>query len=77
MSIRVDPTVLNANRQHHPHPGHKETETTVGEKSIEHSTIFLNKYISRGSIDMTFSPDESMQSTQTKISNYRCPEIRL
>ena len=30
---------------------------TVGKVSIEHVTIFLSKYISKGAIDMTFSPD--------------------
>ena len=30
---------------------------TVGKVSIEHVTIFLSKYISKGAIHMTFSPD--------------------
>ena len=30
---------------------------TAGEISIEHVTIFLSKYISKGAIDMKFSPD--------------------
>ena len=30
---------------------------TAGKISIEHVTIFLSKNISKGAIDMTFSPD--------------------
>ena len=30
---------------------------TAGKISIEHVTIFLSKYILKGSIDMKFSPD--------------------
>jgi len=30
---------------------------TAGEISIEHVTIFLSKYISKGATDMKFSPD--------------------
>ena len=29
----------------------------AGTISIEHVTIFLSKYISKGAVDMTFSPD--------------------
>ena len=31
--------------------------TTAGKISIEHVIIFLSKYISKGAIDMKFSPD--------------------
>ncbi len=30
---------------------------TAGKISIEHVTIFLSKYISKGAVDMKFSPD--------------------
>ncbi len=30
---------------------------TVGKISIEHVTMFLSKYISKGAVDMKFSPD--------------------
>ena len=30
---------------------------TAGKISMEHVTIFLSKYISKGAIDTTFSPD--------------------
>ncbi len=30
---------------------------TAGKMSIEHVTIFLSKYISKGAVDMKFSPD--------------------
>ncbi len=30
---------------------------TAGKISIEHVTIFLIKYISKGAVDMKFSPD--------------------
>ncbi len=30
---------------------------TAGKISIEHVTIFLSKYISKGTVDMKFSPD--------------------
>ncbi len=32
-------------------------EYTAGKISIEHVTIFLIKYISKGAVDMKFSPD--------------------
>ena len=34
-----------------------ERNHTTGKISIEHVTIFLSKYISKGAIDMIFSPD--------------------
>jgi len=34
---------------------------TVGKISIEHVTIFLSKYISKGAVDLTFSPDVNPQ----------------
>ncbi len=30
---------------------------TAGKISIEHVTIFLSKYISKGAVDLKFSPD--------------------
>ncbi len=43
---------------------------TVGKISIEHVTIFLSKYISKGAVDMKCSPDvgnnPSNPYTQTK-----------
>ncbi len=30
---------------------------TAGKISIEHVTMFLSKYISKGAVDMKFSPD--------------------
>ncbi len=32
---------------------------TAGKISIEHITIFLSKYISKGAVDLKFSPDVS------------------
>ncbi len=32
-------------------------DNTAGKISTEHVTIFLSKYISKGAVDMTFSPD--------------------
>ncbi len=30
---------------------------TAGKISIEHITIFLSKYVSKGAVDLKFSPD--------------------
>ncbi len=37
--------------------------------SIEHVTIFLNKYISKGAVDMKFSPDVGNTQTHTYKEN--------
>src|SRR4029434_4630281 len=50
------------------------TVYTAGKISIEHVTIFLSKNISKGAIDMKFSPDvgnnPSNQYTQRKQIKY-------
>ncbi len=47
---------------------------TAGKISIEHITIFLSKYISKGAVDMKLSPDAcnnlSNPYTQTKQNKY-------
>ncbi len=36
---------------------HSNTLYSAGKISIEHVTIFLSKYFSKGVVDMKFSPD--------------------
>ncbi len=35
----------------------QQSPDTAGKMSIEHATIFPSKYISKGAVDMKFSPD--------------------
>ncbi len=39
---------------------------TAGKISIEHVTIFLSKYISKGAVDLKFSPDVGNNPSKTK-----------
>ncbi len=42
---------------------------TLGKISIEHVTIFLSRYISKGAADMTFSPDVGNNPSNPYIQN--------
>ncbi len=42
---------------------------TLGKISIEHITIFLSRYISKGAADMTFSPDVGNNPSNPYIQN--------
>ncbi len=49
---------------------------TAGQISIEHVTIFLSKYISKGAVDMKFSPDVDNNPSNPYIQRKQI-EIKL
>ncbi len=49
---------------------HNTSTYTAGKISIEHVTIFLSKYISKGAVDITFSPDFGNIPTHTYKEMY-------
>ncbi len=48
---------------------HNTSTYTAGKISIEHVTIFLSKYISKGAVDMKFPPDVGNIQTHTYKEN--------
>ena len=56
---------------------HLCTIHTAGKIRIEHVTIFLSKYILKGSIDMTFSPDVGNNPGNPKKPKQINSEIKL
>ncbi len=58
----------------------RQNRHTAGKISIEHITMFLSKYISKGAVDLKVSPDvgsNQSESIHTKTTKQLSSEIRL